>query len=120
MHIDTRACLCGDAELPLRGFGDLEGLPVARTAPIPLGARPEAGSGPDSGSPTRPSVPSVRVQRSAPVSQPDMQPEGPPRKESDAGSGENGVMHSASDAGPGPGPGSAGQKRAAGGRGGGI
>ncbi|MFD8581444.1 SLATT domain-containing protein [Streptomyces californicus] len=52
------------------------------------------------------------------MSQPDMQPEGPPRKESDAGSGENGVMHSASDVGPGPGPGSAGQKRAAGGRGG--
>ncbi|MDQ0985872.1 SLATT domain-containing protein [Streptomyces sp. V2I9] len=28
------------------------------------------------------------------MSQPDMQPEGPPRKESDAGSGENGVAHS--------------------------
>lgn len=47
------------------------------------------------------SVPSVRVQRSAPVSQPEMQPEGPPRKESDAGSGENGAEHSAS--GPGRG-----------------
>ncbi|WP_030588570.1 MULTISPECIES: SLATT domain-containing protein [Streptomyces] len=30
------------------------------------------------------------------MSQPEMQPEGPPRKESDAGSGENGAEHSAS------------------------
>ncbi|WP_405464056.1 SLATT domain-containing protein [Streptomyces anulatus] len=35
------------------------------------------------------------------MSQPEMQPEGPPRKESDAGSGENGAEHSAS--GPGKG-----------------
>ncbi|MFQ6854518.1 SLATT domain-containing protein [Streptomyces sp. 35M1] len=32
------------------------------------------------------------------MSQPDMQPEGPPRKESDAGSGENGAEHSATGA----------------------
>lgn len=66
MHIGTRACMCGDAELPP--------------------SYPHA------------SVPSVRVQRSAPVSQPEMQPEGPPRKESDAGSGENGAEHSATGA----------------------
>ncbi|MFI5899462.1 SLATT domain-containing protein [Streptomyces cyaneofuscatus] len=54
------------------------------------------------------------------MSQPEMQPEGPPRKESDAGSGEIGVEHSASGSRAGGATGSGGGRGVSGGGGGGA
>lgn len=54
------------------------------------------------------------------MSQPEMQPEGPPRKESDAGSGEIGVEHSASGSRAGGAAGSGGGRGVSGGGGGGA